>query len=942
MNMLIELAQKTPDQLLAQTQSSAQGLSTLQVEQNRLRFGDNQLHIKEQSIIVEFLSHFTSPMILILIIASAISAYFGELTQFIIISIMIFISGVIDFLQERHAKSIAKALANQVQLTSSVLRDSIKQEIRSKDVVVGDVVFFSAGDAICADCIVLESHDFLVNQSSITGESFPQEKKPGTTTAKTLSELTNVVFSGTSVVCGYAKCLVVQVGTHTELGLSVAVSTTQVKSEYDVGIQKFGYFILKTAVFLVLFVFLFNSIAKNSVIESFMFAIAIAVGLVPELLPMIMTITMAQGAKDMSKKGAIVKRLHAIPNFGSMTVLCTDKTGTLTENQVQLDSVYSVSRKSHPYILEQAFLNSHFQSGLKNPIDTALLSYQAYSANGYEKIDEIPYEFVRKRLSVVLTPKCVDQSTAKHVARLASNSQTHHILICKGAPEQILDRCTSCIDFSITHSKHASSQSVKSSQSAKLSESATTSSKKVATLAPYAPYIHTTPVSETRVPRVVPLKKTIAKKIVSALASIRNKAGGIGVHHSSLTGVSCKSADTRALHAVYSQLSAQGFRVIALAQKVIPASQTKKVYSSADEQDLTFIGFLTFIDPPKADVSATISQLVQSGVQVKIITGDSELVTQHICQTLQLPVQGILTGAQIDQLSDSALSVSAQQTTVFARCSPIQKSRIIIALKSAGHVVGYMGDGINDAPALKHADVGISVNTAVDVAKDAADIILTQKDLQILHTAIVDGRKTFANSLKYILMVLSSNFGNMISMVGAVAFLPFLPMLPIQIILNNLLYDISQMTIPFDAVDAELVDKPRRWNPEFMKKFMWTFGSISSVFDFVTFGLMLALGFLGSQFQTGWFMASIATQVFVIYAIRTKNAMSLPSIPVICSTIGIVIIAWLIPYTPLGAFFGFTPPPVWFMAILLCITTVYVLTVQSLKRFFYMKVSFDK
>ena len=564
-----------------------------------------------------------------------------------------------------------------------------------------------------------------------------------------------------------------------------------------------------------------------------MFSVAIAVGITPELLPMIVSVTMARGSIRMSKKGVIVKKLSAIPSFGSMDVLCTDKTGTLTENKIALLTYVNIDGKISEDVLAAAYINSHFESGIENPLDQALLDYKKIPMTGLKKIDEIPFDFERRVLSVIVQEGKI------------------HRMVAKGSPESILSRC------SFVHQ-----QGKRQKMSAKARE----------------------------------------------LAIER-----------------------------YHTLSAEGNRVLAVAQKTIRTPQAS--YAKNDEAGLELLGFVSFLDPAKKGVGDVLAKLHEIGIEVKIITGDNELVTQKVCRDVGLAIKGVLTGDQIDHLIDQALRVRVEKTTVFARCSPIQKNRVILALRARGRVVSYLGDGINDAPSLKAADVGISVNNGVDVAKEAADIVLTHKDLAVLKDGVIEGRKVFGNTMKYIMMGMSSNFGNMFSAAGAVMFLPFLPMLPIQILLNNFLYDLSQVTIPTDNVDNDWLKKPHRWNLDFIKKFMYFFGPVSSLFDFLTFFMLYRL-FASSEslFQTGWFMESLATQILVIHFIRTRRLPFVESRAgkyLMISTLACVAVGWIIPFTALGRFFKFQAPPASMVAAIIGIVIVYLAVVEVVKRFFY-------
>jgi len=670
----------------------------------------------------------------------------------------------------------------------------------------------------------------------------PAEKHAAPVTADaSLSDLTNTVFLGSSVVSGAATVVVVATGAATEFGsIAKTLAARETESDFERGVNSFGYFIIKIILALVLFIFLFNALVKHNYLQSFLFALAVAVGLTPELLPMIMSVMMSKGSVNMAAKGVIVKKLSSIATFGSIDVLCTDKTGTLTEDRISLVKYVDFRGEQDEAVLLAAYLNSVNETGIKNPLDEAVLRFKDdtmhRAASSYLKVDEIPFDFVRKKVSIVVQKR---------------GTKGEKLLITKGAPEEVFKGCVMFRNGGKT-------------------------------------------------------QKMTAKSIA-------------------------------AFTATYHRLSSEGYRVLAVASRQL--KDRRQRYEKQDEQRLTLLGFIAFLDPPKQDAKRMLAELHDVGLEVKVITGDNELVTQRICEQIGLKVKGVLLGSEIADLNDDALRIKVEQTTIFARFSPEEKNRVILALKANGHVVGYMGDGINDAPSLKTADVGISVDTAVDVAKESADIILTKKSLEMLRDGVLEGRKTFGNTLKYIMMGVSSNFGNMFSVVGAVLFLPFLPMLPVQILLNNLIYDVSQLTIPSDGVDEEYIRKPKRWDLKFIKRFMLVFGPISSAFDFLTFFVLFAVfGTPAAFFQTGWFLESLATQTLVIYVIRTRKIPffeSSPSIFLLLSTLGCVALGWLIPYTPIGTYFGFVPLPWPILLALGAIVLTYLLVVEFAKRQFY-------
>jgi magnesium-translocating P-type ATPase len=821
--------------VLKKMRSDEKGLSDAEARLRLSQLGENILaKEKKLGVVWEYLSKFKSPLIILLLVAVVITAYFGETVNAIIITVMIFASATLDFFEEHNAGQAVKKLLEGIKTTTAVIRSGKEKEIKVSQVCAGDIIFLNSGDLVPADARVISAKDFFVNQSALTGESMPCEKneQPVKADHKTFAELENIVYAGTNVISGSASVVVINTAKNTEFGKIASSLAKQEKSEFEEGIVHFGYFIMKVILFLVMFIFLFNAIFRHSILESFLFSVAIAVGVTPELLPMIMSITMSRGALLMAKKGAVVKKLSAIPNFGGMDVLCTDKTGTLTDGKIALVKYVDSSGNESEKVLEYAYLNSFYQTGIENPLDKAVLDFRKINIKDHKKVDEIPYDFTRKRMSVVV-------------------EDGERLLISKGAPEGIFDCCS---HYSFNGDSH-----------------------------PFT-------------------------------AEEKNKA-----------------------NKYYEELSREGYRVLALAIKKIPPD--KKIFLKDDERDLEFRGFIAFLDPPKAGVKKVLQDLEKIGITIKIITGDNELVTEKICQEINLPIKGVLLGEDMKNLSMEQLRHRVEKTTIFARFSPADKNRVILALRANGHVVGYMGDGINDAPSLRSADVGISVNNAVDVAKESADIVLVHKNLQILKDGILEGRKVFGNTMKYILMGLSSNFGNMFSAAGAVVFLPFLPMRPVQILLNNFIYDVSQITIPTDNVDDDWVMKPKRWNIRFIKRFMLFIGPISSIFDFSTFFLFFYVFRVGeSVFQTAWFLESLMTQTLVIHFIRTKKIpfiQSRPSLPLLLSTFAAVAIGWIIPFTPVGAFFGLVPLSPFMLLAIAGIVAVYLFLVEIGKRIFY-------
>ena len=763
---------KTPAEIISIFKTSENGLSNVVVSQRLAEYGRNELNVVSKTPAwKKFISRFTSPLIIILLVTGSCSLFFGDKRSAIIIYLMIFLSITLDFIQEHKSEKVAEKLKEKVVTKVEVFRDGQKLLIKASELVPGDVICLSVGSIVPADARVISADDLFVNESSLTGEAYPVAKSsaPLLEYEEELSKQSNMVFMGTNVVSGYGRAVVTATGGSSIFG-KIAQSLVQPSetTEFERGVRGFGYLITKIILLLVAVIFVLNTfIAGHGFYDSLMFSLALAVGLTPELLPMIMSITLARGSLNMSKKGVIVKRLNSIHDFGGMDVLCTDKTGTLTENRIEMVKHVDINGVESSKLLDLAYINSFFQSGIENPLDEAVLRVKGVDSQlQYEKVDEIPFDFERRRLSIIVS------------------KDGQGLLVSKGAPEEFLKICHSYEDNG---------------------------------------------------------------KIVDFNADLQK----IAIEQ-------------------YQKLSRDGFRVLALGYKDIKIK--KEDYSVTEEQDLVLSGFVAFLDPAKKNARHAIDLLEAQGIEIKIITGDNDLVTKKICQDVDVVIKGILTGEEIAKLTDTELQKLVETTTIFARVSPDQKGRIVRMIKANGHCVGYMGDGINDALPLKAADVGISVDNGVDVAKEAADLILLNKDLEVLSVGVDEGRKTFANTLKYILMGLSSNFGNMFSVAVASFLLPFLPMLPLQILLNNFLYDFSQTTIPLDNVDKEMIRKPKRWDLKFIKKFMFLFGPISSLFDITTFVVMYFV-FRASAplFQTGWFLESFATQTLVIFIIRTQK-----------------------------------------------------------------------
>ena len=829
------------DRLLTGLNSTAQGLSTSEANRRLQQVGPNTLKAGRQvTALGLLLNQFKSPLVLILVFAVIVSAFAQEWIDAVIILVIILGSSLLGFWQEYRASTAVAKLQARVTIKALVLRDGKAQSIPAEAVVPGDVVLLSAGSLIPADGILLQAQDFFVSQAVLTGETFPVEKKVAekahdVAATAGLAERTNCVFMGTSVRSGTAHALIAQTGAATAFGqIAERLQLRPPETEFEHGIRRFGYLLTVVMLALVVATFAINVFFQRPAIEALLFAIALAVGMAPELLPAIISINLAKGAQVMAQSGVIVRRLSAIENLGSMDVLCTDKTGTLTAGVVQLDGALDLQGEPSAVVLRDAYLNAFFQTGLANALDEAILAKaQAEQLAAAEsKIDEIPYDFVRKRLSIVVQ---------------AADGQ--HRLITKGALDNVLAVCTQ----------------VQAEQGP------------------------------------VPFDRAHEKQI-------RQR---------------------------YAEWSAQGYRVLGVATKPV-ALATNLAHS--DERDLIFCGFLIFFDPPKASVQQTLLDLTRLGVQVKIITGDNRLVAAHVADVVGMPVTGLLTGAEIGTMSDEALWQRAKTTTIFAEIDPNEKERIILALRKMGHVVGYMGDGINDAPALHAADVGISVDTAVDVAKDAADFVLLKQDLDVLRQGIEEGRRTFANTLKYVFTTTSANFGNMFSMAGASLFLPFLPLLAKQILLNNFLSDFPSLTIAADNVDPELVANPRRWDIKFIRDIMVIFGLISSVFDFLTFGLLIFIVQAApAEFRTGWFVESLMTELFITLVLRTRRSIfnSKPGFYLWLSTLAVTIVAIAIPYLPVGPLLGFTPLPLYALLLLLGITALYVAISEVAKRLYF-------
>jgi len=828
-------------QLLLRLATTPVGLDTAEVRSRLATYGPNDAAtVKRSPLWLQFLARFRNPLVIILLVASGLSAATGDVASFFIVVTIVTISMTLDFVQEVRAQNAVEALRRSVAVKTTVRRNGASLSVPIDQLVPGDIVELIAGDLVPADSRLLESRDLFVNQALLTGEPYPAEKQAGDAAlgAENPAGASNAVFAGTSVISGTATIVVCRTGGRTALGhLATSLAEKPPATAFAVGIRRFGMLIMYLTVLMVLFVLVVNISFHRPVLESLMFALALAVGLTPELLPMIVTVTLARSAMELSKRKVIVKRLTAIHDLGAMDVLCTDKTGTLTEATIKLvraiDGRGVESERAYAY----AFVNSQFESGMKSPLDQAILAAHPFDMTGWSKIDEVPFDFERRRVSVLV----------EHDAKRR--------LIVKGAPEDLL-RLSARYEGADGEERPLD--------------------------------------AETR----------------------------------------------RAFEATLDALGAQGLRALGIASRAVDASH--ETAAITDESDLVFSGFAVFLDPPKASAGATIQAMAAAGISVKVLTGDNELVTRHVFAEIGVPVTGVLTGDALTQLSEEALIGQLSRVNLFCRVNPQQKLRILLALKRLGHVVGFMGDGINDAPALHAADVGISVDGAADVARAAADLILLEHDLSVVREAVVHGRSTVQNVSKYVLMGSSSNFGNMFSMAGAALFLPFLPMLPIQILLNNLLYDVSEIAIPFDRVDPEATARPVTWDVKLIERFMLVFGPVSSVFDFLTFYALLHLFGAGEAlFQTGWFIESITTQVLVVFAIRTRRPFfrSRPHGFLVAMALGSVAVAVVLPLLAVGRWFGFVAPPPLFFVYLIGATAAYLVLVEITKGFFYRRIA---
>jgi Mg2+-importing ATPase len=843
---LIELARADEAALLQTLHSQSSGLAAADAGARLQQDGPNEIaREKRRPAIVRLLLNVKNPLVVLLSVLAFISFLTGDISGTLVILTMVVLGVALRFVQETRADHAAEKLRAMVRNTATVIRDGRDQEVPLSVVVRGDVVRLAAGDMVPADVRLLTAKDLFVNQAALTGEALPVEKHPGTALADVSNpfDLPNVAFLGSNVESGTGTAVVIHTGERTYFGsLAASIVGERQLTSFDQGINRFTWLMIRFMAVMVPAVFLINGMSKHNWLEAFLFALAVAVGLTPEMLPMIVTVNLSKGALAMARKKVVVKRLNAIQNFGAMDVLCTDKTGTITEGRIVLERYIDAHGDPDDKVLHYAYLNSYYHTGLRNLMDEAILNHQELeerlqAKNKYKKIDEVPFDFVRRRMSVVV-----------------EDEKRLNTLICKGAVDEMLSVCT---------------------------------------------------------------RVEIKGQVVDA-----------------------RSHEDATLRQLVTELNGQGFRVIALAYKEMPNAPDAPVYSVKDESNLTLLGFLAFLDPPKETAAEALKRLHDLNTEVKILTGDNEMVTGFICGKVGIPAPRVLMGPEIERMSDQELTEAAQATSVFARLVPAHKERIIRALQRAGHVTGFLGDGINDAPALKAADVGISVNEAVDIAKESSDIILLEQSLLVLESGVVEGRRVFGNIIKYIKMAASSNFGNMFSVVGASAFLPFLPMRPIQVLANNLLYDFSQTTIPTDHVDPEWLKKPRRWAIGDIQRFIVVIGPISSIFDYLTYFIMLYVFNCWNNpplFQTGWFVESIFTQTLIIHVIRTNKIPfieSRASWPLIATSIIIVSIGAWLTVSPLAGPLGLLRLPRLYWVFLAGMLLGYIALTQVVKSWY--------
>lgn len=863
-------AQEKNTFLYTMLESSENGLSAAEVSERRKKFGFNEIaHEKAAPWYVQLFQAFLNPFIAVLIVLAAVSFIIDVMLvapeeqsykTVIVVGVMVMLSSLLRFWQEYSSNRAAESLKSMVKTTATVIRNhKEKTEINIIDLVPGDLVFLSAGDMIPADCRLVQSKDLFVSQSMLTGESLPVEKRTEQVNPVQNDgplEFDNICFMGTNVISGTGMAIIVNTGSATYFGsISKAITGKRAETSFDKGINKVSWVLIRFMLVMVPMVFLINGLTKGDWFDALLFGISVAVGLTPEMLPMIVTANLAKGAKNMSKRKVIVKRLNAIQNIGAMDVLCTDKTGTLTMDKIVLERHLNVFGDADDEVMKWAYLNSFHQTGLKNLLDVAVLEHAEIhncinATADFNKIDEIPFDFQRRRMSVIL-----EERNGKH------------LLICKGAVEEMLEHCSSAFDPGEDKQLHIENDTI------------------------------------------VAMDNTMRKIVLETSK----------------------------------KLNEEGLRVLLVAIKEYDERPLN--YTIADETNMVLTGFIGFLDPAKPSAKPAIEGLQKLGVNIKVLTGDNEIVTKKICRDVGIPVQHILLGKDIERLSDELLTKRLEETNIMAKLSPIQKARIVKLLQAKGHTVGFMGDGINDAAALRDADVGISVDTAVDIAKESADIILLEKDLMVLRKGVIYGRRTFGNIIKYIKMTASSNFGNMFSMLGASAFLPFLPMLPIHLLVQNLLYDISQTAIPWDSMDEDFIEKPQKWDAGGISRFMLFIGPISSIFDYATFAVMwfvfkANLPEHQTLFQSGWFIEGLLSQTLIVHMIRTRKIpfiQSWATKPVVALTTLIMLIGIGIPFSPLASTLKMQPLPLSYFPWLIGILAGYCVLTQVVKTWFIKK-----
>ena len=850
---LLKLCREPVSQVLQIMETSSRGLDDKAVTKRTVKFGKNEIaQAKRPSFAQDIFHRLSGPLVIQLLIIAVVSAVIGELKSTAIVSTMIILSVGISYVLDRRSGNAVEALGKRVQSRSRVIRNGTESEIPLADLLPGDIVQLQSGSVIPADLRLISTKDFFVSQGSLTGETMPVEKNAEPSSAETVSllDLNNACFQGSSVSSGSAQAVVVNTGNRTFFGaIAESLNAKRQETNFDEGIRSFTWLMIRFMLVMVSSVFLIVGLSKGNWMESLLFSLSVAVGLTPEMLPMIVTVNLAKGALTMAEKKVIVKHLSSIQNFGAIDILCTDKTGTLTQDHVLLEMAVDVMGVDSGNVLRYAYLNSFFQTGLPNLLDRAVLEHQEFAVNNNcTLVDELPFDFQRRRMSVVV------------------NNEKEHVLICKGAVEEIY---TCCNRYQIDE-------------------------------------------------EIYPLISMIKDDLFEEVAG----------------------------------LNSNGYRVLAIAYNEY--TPDKIDFSNDDEKELILLGYIAFLDPPKDSTTQAIVNLSEAGVKVKILTGDNALVTRKICKDVGLAVTKVVSGEELTKMQPADFDRTVNEAEILAKLSPMQKAQVVQSLRKNGHVVGYMGDGINDAPALRAADVGISVDTAVDVAKESADIVLLEKSLLVLNDGIMEGRRVFANIIKYIRMGASSNFGNMFSVIGASYLLPFLPMQPIQILLNNLLYDLSQTGIPTDRVDEEQIKRPRKWDIGNIKWFMVIIGPISSIFDYATFALMWfvfnsrifldpAVGIAGKNhamqmFQTGWFVESLLTQTLIVHIIRTGKIpflQSRASLSMILTTLVVMSIAIWLPYSPFASLFGLTPLPLLFFAWISAFLLAYSIMTHIVKTWFF-------